>query len=147
MLKKRRAFSLNYLFASFFGAAMIAAAFAYFNFRFSEYKFIDFSQWIFYEKKDIFKPIYDKYTVLLYSSNQSNLKEALKKFNTKNHLLIVDIYQQRLPKTKNITYITSGTNTLLKLIQRFNIYEVPSVFEIQKHKNSKYKQNSSIMTF
>ncbi len=44
-------FSLSTLLASFFGAVMVAAAFAYFNYKFSEYKFIDFKEWIFYEKK------------------------------------------------------------------------------------------------
>ena len=47
-------FSVGTLLASFFGAAMIAAAFAYFNYKFSEYKFINFSEWVFYEEKTIF---------------------------------------------------------------------------------------------
>ena len=37
-------FSVTTVFASFFGAALIAAAFAYFNYKFSEYKFIDFGK-------------------------------------------------------------------------------------------------------
>jgi len=56
MKKGRKLFSLNYLFASFFGALMIAGAFAYFNYRFSQYKFIDFGRWIYYQKSDIFIP-------------------------------------------------------------------------------------------
>jgi len=35
---------------------MIAAAFAYFNYKFAEYKFINFNDFFFYEKNDIFIP-------------------------------------------------------------------------------------------
>ncbi|MDA7848242.1 hypothetical protein N8972_02005, partial [Sulfurospirillum sp.] len=56
----RGQFSL--VFASFFGAAMIAAAFAYSNYRYSEYKFLDFEKSIFYTKQDIFSPKHDTYT-------------------------------------------------------------------------------------
>ena len=35
---------------------MIAIAFAYFNYKFSEYKFINFDEWVFYEKSALFKP-------------------------------------------------------------------------------------------
>ena len=61
-------FSVGMLLASFFGAAMIAAAFAYFNYKFSEYKFIDFSEWVFYEDQALFIPTRERYLVLFYSS-------------------------------------------------------------------------------
>ena len=38
--KGKSLLSLSTILASFFGAAMIAMAFAYFNYKFSEYKFI-----------------------------------------------------------------------------------------------------------
>ncbi len=142
----RKLFSLNYLFASFFGALMIAGAFAYFNYKFSEYKFIDFKKWIFYKKKDIFTPKYDEYAVLVYSSNQIEPKEILKKIKPKYHILAVDLYQRRRESDQNVTFITSGINTLLKFVQRFNIYEVPCIFLIKKEKESLYKQNSRINT-
>ncbi|NPA81907.1 MAG: hypothetical protein GXO31_04810 [Epsilonproteobacteria bacterium] len=142
----RKLFSLNYLFASFFGALMIAGAFAYFNYKFSEYKFIDFEKWIFYKKKDIFTPKNEKYIVLVYSSNQTDPKTLLKKIKSDLPILAVDLYQKRKKEEKNVIYITSGMNTLLKFIQRFNIYEVPSVFIIKRSKKTLYKQDSGINT-
>jgi len=59
----------------------------------------------------------------------------------------VDLYQKRRESEKNVTYITSGINTLLKFIQRFNIYEVPCVFLIKREKKTLYKQDSLINTF
>jgi len=140
----RKVFSLNYLFASFFGALMIASAFAYFNYRFAQYKFIDFSDWIYYEKSDIFKPKYDNYTVLIYSSNIQDSTSILKKIDKKEHILAIDMYQKRKKNNQNITNITSGMNNLLKLVQRFHITGVPSIFLIKKVKKEKYKQDSMI---
>jgi len=144
MKKGRKIFSLNYLFASFFGALMIAGAFAYFNYRFSEYKFIDFSRWIYYQKSDIFIPNDNKYTVVIYSSNMQNIDNILQKVNKLNPIIAVDLYQKKRGKANGVMYITSGMNTLLKLIQRFNIYEVPSAFRIKKFKKLLYKQDSMI---
>ena len=144
MKKGRKIFSLNYLFASFFGALMIAGAFAYFNYRFSEYKFIDFSRWVYYQKSDIFIPNDDEYTVVIYSSNMQNIDKILQKVNKLNPIIAVDLYQKKRGKARGIIYITSGMNTLLKLIQRFNIYEVPSAFKIKKFKKLLYKQDSMI---
>jgi len=125
---------------------MIAGAFAYFNYKFSEYKFIDFEKWIFYKKKDIFTPKNEKYIVLVYSSNQTDPKTLLKKIKSDLPILAVDLYQKRKKEEKNVIYITSGMNTLLKFIQRFNIYEVPSVFIIKRSKKTLYKQDSGINT-
>jgi hypothetical protein len=145
--KGRKVFSLNYLFASFFGALMIAGAFAYFNYKFSEYKFIDFKEWIFYEKQDIFFPDKESYTVLIYSSNMNEAQDLLDKIKKDDMILAIDIYQKRFKEKKGIKFLTSGTNTLLKFIQRFNIYEVPSVFKIKKTSRSGvYKQDSAIET-
>ena len=144
MKKGRKLFSLNYLFASFFGALMIAGAFAYFNYRFSQYKFIDFGRWIYYQKSDVFIPNYDKYTIVIYSSNMQNIGKILQKVNKTNPIIAVDLYQKNRGKKNGVIYITSGMNTLLKLIQRFNIYEVPSAFRIKKFKKLSYKQDSMI---
>ena len=79
MSEKRRGslLPLTYRFGSFFGATMIAAAFAYSNYRFSQYKFVDFAKLVFYEKSEIFTPKEPKYTLLIFSSNQSKLDETL----------------------------------------------------------------------
>ena len=137
-------FSLSTLLASFFGAAMIAAAFAYFNYKFSEFKFINFSEWIFYQKTDIFTPEAEKYIVIFYSSNKPGATKTIQEAKSKYPIVAVDYYQESAASTDKIIFVKSGTNTLLKFIQRFNIYNVPTVFIIKKVKESLYKQDSMI---
>ena len=142
----RRIFSLNYLFASFFGALMIASAYAYFNYRFAEYKFMDFSKWIFYEKRDIFKPMDKEYAIIIYSSRKDDIKKIIKRVKNRVKILAIDIYQKRFANTKRVIFLTTDINTILAFVQRFNIYKVPSLFLLKRIKKSRYKQNSMIET-
>lgn len=137
-------FSLSTLLASFFGAAMIAAAFAYFNYKFSEYKFIDFKEWVFYEKNDIFSPTADKYVVVFYSSKENGTMDLLSKTKLKLPVLAIDYYNKVKQNSQTTTFLRSGTKTSLNFIQRFNIYESPSIFFIKKSKDTLYKQDSMI---
>ncbi|MFA5232978.1 MAG: hypothetical protein WC390_01165 [Sulfurimonas sp.] len=141
----RSLFSLSTLLASFFGAAMIAAAFAYFNYKFSEYKFVDFKEWVFYEKKDIFVPDADKYIVVFYSSKEKDTARLLKETNLNYPVIAIDYYNEIYENGQNTTFLRSGTKTSLNFIQRFNIYEVPSIFFIKKTKEQIYKQDSTIL--
>ena len=137
--------SVSTILGSFFGAAMIAGAFAYFNYKFSEYKFIDFKEWIFYKEKQLFQPSKERYIVVFYSSNVPGTTEYLQKVKkSKYPIVAIDYYQSTAPSNKNIEFVKSGTNTTLKLIQRFNIYHTPSVFIIKKTKDTLYKQDSMI---
>jgi hypothetical protein len=136
------------IFASFFGAAMIAGAYAYFHFKFTEYKFFNFNELIFYEKKNIFTPKDDYYTVVVYSSNMSNSEKFLEEIQSDNKIIAIDLYQKRTKENSEKTiYITSGINTILQFVQKFNIYNSPSVFIIKKHNKNLYKQDSMITTF
>ena len=137
-------FSYTHLFASFFGAAMIAGAFAYYNYKFSEYKFFDFKQHTFYTTKDIFIPDAEVYTVLLYSSNMQDAKKLSIKLKNDNPILAIDLYQKRFKEEDSMIYVSTGMNTLLKFIQRFNVYDVPCAFELKQVKNQLYKQDSMI---
>jgi hypothetical protein len=137
-------FSLSTLLASFFGAAMIAAAFAYFNYKFSEYKFIDFNDWVFYQEKAIFIPTEPYYIVVFYSSKLPGTVEKLTQAKAKYPIIAIDYYQKAPPSTPNITFLRGGTDTSLKFIQRFNIYHSPTVFTIKKNKETLYKQDSMI---
>ena len=139
-----KAFSLNYLFASFFGAVMVAGSFAYYNYKFSEYKFFDFKQHTFYTSNDIFVPDDKAYTVLVYSSNMQDVKKLSKKLKNDNTILAIDLYQKRFKEENSTISLSSGMNTLLKFIQRFNIYDVPCAFEIKQIKNQLYKQATMI---
>ncbi len=130
--------------ASFFGAAMVAGAFAYYNYEFSKYKFFDFSQTTFYQKSELFTPKDEKYTVVVYSSNMQKVEDIVKSIKDDNKILAIDLYQKRFKEEESIIYLTSGMNTLLKFIQKFNIYDVPCAFEIVKQKKLKYKQNTRI---
>ena len=137
-------FSLSTLLASFFGAAMIAASFAYFNYKFSEYKFINFKEWTFYEKSDVFTPTEDKYIVVFYSSREKDTMDLLANTDLNIPILAIDYYNKVRPNSDSTTFLRSGTKNSLSFIQRFNIYESPSIFFIKKHKESLYKQDSMI---
>ncbi len=137
-------FSLSTILASFFGAAMIATAFAYFNYKFSEYKFINFDEWIFYSQTEIFTPTADRYIVIFFSSKSPDTIEHIKNSKSSYPIIAIDYYQQRFSSNDNVIFLRSGTNTMLKLIQRFNIYKSPSVFIIKKSKDKLYKQDSMI---
>ena len=123
---------------------MIALAFAYFNYKFSEYKFIDFKEWVFYEKSDLFTPSADKYIIVFYSSKEKGTMDKLASTNLKLPILAIDYYNQVRPNSKNTTFLRSGTKNSLSFIQRFNIYESPSIFFIKKSKETLYKQDSMI---
>jgi hypothetical protein len=142
--KKKRFLSLATVLASFFGAAMIAGAFAYFNYKFAEYKFIDFKKMLFYEKKEIFTPKADKYVVIFYSSKDKNTQQLLSKTNLNIPILAIDYYNNAFENTNHVTFLRAGTKTSLSFIQRFNIYNSPSIFFIKKSKDSIYKQDSMI---
>jgi len=125
---------------------MIALTFAYYNYKFSTYKFIDFSKIILYSKSDIFIPTEEKYAVILFSSRSSSLKELIKKYKGKAKILAIDFFQQR-KDIKGVVYLTAGINKLIKIIWLFNIKKLPAIFEIKRIKKSIYKQDSQIFYF
>ena len=136
--------SLSTLLASFFGAAMIAAAFAYFNYKFSEYKFINFKDWVFYEKSQLFTPSQEKYIVIFYSSREAGTMQLIADTDLNIPILAIDYYNRVRKNTKTTTFLRSGTKTSLNFIQRFNIYNSPSIFILKRNKGSLYKQDSMI---
>ena len=124
---------------------MIAAAFAYYNYKYSQYRFINFKETILYTKSKLFVPEANRYIVVVYSSHMGDIADAAKPLAARNRVLAIDLYQRRRAKEGNVTYATAGTNTLLKIIHRFHIREVPSYFML-KRQNSRglYKQDSKI---
>ena len=147
MEKRKRGkslFSLSTLLASFFGSALIAGAFAYFNYKFSQYQFIDFKKWTFYEKSEIFTPKEDKYIVIFYSSKESDTQDKLANIDLNIPIIAIDYYNTVRQNSTETTFLRSGTKNSLNFIQRFNIYESPSIFFIKKSKDSLYKQDSMI---
>jgi len=123
---------------------MVAGAFAYYNYKFSEYKFIDFKDVVFYTKSDIFVPTKDRYIVVFYSSKDKQTLKLLKNTKLKLPILAIDYYNNVYKSNNNITFLRSGTKTSLEFIQRFNIYNSPSIFFIKKIKDTLYKQDSMI---
>ncbi|MBE3607031.1 hypothetical protein CCAL13119_08825 [Campylobacter sp. RM13119] len=136
---------LTYIFGSFFGAAMIAIVFAYSNYRFSKYKFINFSELIFYEKSEIFIPKDDKYLLIVFSSNQSKIEEILKEQRSNLPVVAVDMLQKRGESNETLKSVSSDINTILKLINTLNITAVPSKVEIVRQNGEIYKQDSQII--
>jgi len=122
---------------------MVAAFFFYYNYKFSSYKFIDFNKITLYEKSDIFEPKDDEYYLLLFSSRMSDLEKLKQKIPNDAKILAIDIFQQR-KQYNNIIYTTAGINTIIKIIQNLNIYEVPVVVKIKKYNKKLYKQNSAL---
>ena len=59
-------------------------------------------------------------------------------------ILAIDYYNRVRENSKNTTFLRSGTKTSLDFIQRFNIYNAPSIFFIKQEKDSLYKQDSMI---
>lgn len=135
------------LFASFFGAAMIAGAFAYYNYKFAEFKFIDFSKIVLYTKSDIFQPVSDEYLVIIYNSRDKLSLEKLEKIKSKSPIIMLDFYQtiQNISiGDSNVTGLKSGTDTFIQVVQKFNVYELPTLFFIKKFNRKLYKQDSDI---
>lgn len=135
---------LTYIFGSFFGAIMIASVFAYNNYRFSKYNFVDFNELVFYEKSEIFTPDDDTYELFIFSSNQSNNYEILNSLQKNHKILAVDLHQKRTESNNAISYVTSDINTILKLMSIFNVTHVPSSLQIVKQSDGRYKQDSKI---
>jgi len=59
-------------------------------------------------------------------------------------ILAIDYYNEVRENTPSTTFLRSGTKNSLQFIQRFNIYESPSIFFIKKSKDFLYKQDSMI---
>jgi formyltetrahydrofolate synthetase len=74
----------------------------------------------------------------------SNREKLTQKIKTKYKILAIDLYQQRFKEENSTIYLTAGMNTLLKMIQNFNIYNVPVIFDIKKFNKVLYKQDSKI---
>jgi len=122
---------------------MVAAFFFYYNYKFSTYRFIDFNKIILYTKSDIFEPKQNEYYLLIFSSKMSDLKNLIKQIPNTYPILAIDIFQKR-KKYPNVIYTTAGINTIIKLIQYLNIYEVPVVLKIKRYHKHLYKQDSPI---
>jgi len=89
-------------------------------------------------------PKEERYIVVFYSSKNKGSMQRLARLNLNNPIIAIDYYNKVRQNTKTTTFLRSGTNTSLKFIQRFNIYEVPSIFFIKKIKDTLYKQDSMI---
>ena len=135
---------LTYIFASFIGAALVAAVFAYNNYRFSKYKFVDFATLTFYERSEIFTPKSKEFLLVVFSSNMGNLDEILQISNQNLPIVAVDLAQKRVQNEENLTFMTSDINTILKLMNLLNIRELPSSVEMIYQDKQIYKQNSKI---
>lgn len=122
---------------------MVGAAYAYFNYTFSRFNFINFSEWVFYTGDGtIFEPEEPRYIVLFHSSLQGDVSQVLKKVNNKAGypVLAIDLSQNRRPGQEDTIHLTAGINTLLKVIARFRVTHSPSVLLIERQKNTLYKQ-------
>ena len=133
--------SLFYILSSFVGALLVAASFAYNNYRFAKFKFIDFDNTTFYTQKDIFKPQKDYYYMLIFSSKMSNIDELLSQIPKNYPIIAIDMYGNKIDNQKAL-FLRAGTNTIISVIQKFNIYKVPVYFSIKRYHKNLFKQDS-----
>jgi len=141
-LQYRGKSSLFYIFSSFIGALLVAGVFAYDNYRFAKFKFIDFSQTILYTKDNIFTPKKNHYYMLVFSSKMSNIDALLKKLPKNYPIIAVDFYQKVYNNKKNVIFVRAGTNTMISVIRKFNIKNLPVYFEIKRYNKNLFKQES-----
>ncbi|WP_230057178.1 hypothetical protein [Campylobacter suis] len=126
---------------------MIAVVFAYNNYRFSRYKFVDFSNIILYKKSDIFEPSAEKYLLVVYSSNQNSQDQIFSNISTDLPIVAVDIMQKRAESNASVSFVSSDINTILKLMNTLNITQLPSSVELVQNSDKIYKQDSAINKF
>lgn len=125
----------------------MAMAFFYFQYTYTRFKIIDFSEFVFYGKEAIFSPIEDEYLVLLYNSKSSSFIDLAKKVqDNKLTILAIDYYQNTQQNgVDNIIPLSASMNTLLKFSRIFKIDRIPAVFRIEKKSIAKYSQSSKII--
>jgi len=142
MIYKGRS-SLFYIFSSFVGALLVAGAFAYNNYRFAKFKFINFDETILYSKHNIFKPTNDYYYMLIFSSKMSDFQKLISQIPKNYPIIAIDMYGKTFDNTKQTIFLRAGTNTIIKIIQKFNIYKVPVYFVIKRYHKNLFKQDSN----
>ena len=133
--------SLFYIFSSFGGALLVATAFFYYNYKFSQFKFLDFSQTILYSKNNIFTPKKDSYYMLIFSSKMGDVDKLISQIPKNYPIIAIDMYGNKIDSKKAI-FLRAGTNTIIEIIQKFNIYKVPVYFKIKRYHKSLFKQDS-----
>lgn len=127
----------------------MAVAFFYFQWNYTKFKSIDFNNIVFYGKDYIFSPLENEYIVILYNSKSSSFVELAKEIPNKENLkiLAIDFYQNTNKEiTNNIIPLSAGMNTLLKFSNIFKINKIPVYFKIKRKNDSKFTQNSKILT-
>ncbi len=127
----------------------MAVAFFYFQWNYTKFKSIDFNNIVFYGKDYIFSPLENEYIVILYNSKSSSFVELAKEIPNKKNLkiLAIDFYQNTNKEiTNNIIPLSAGMNTLLKFSNIFKINKIPVYFKIKRKNDSKFTQNSKILT-
>ena len=137
-----------------FAVFVIGSAFAYYDYKFSRFHFIDFAEHIFLTGSNgtVFVPESEAYIVVFYSSrqgdqrdDQDDLREILAHENIGTRpVLAIDLSQQFHAPHENVTHISAEINTLLPVLRRFNILHSPSVMLIVRENGSRYKQASRV---
>jgi hypothetical protein len=134
-------------FSSFVVAAMAASCFVYFNYKFSRFNFVNFSEWTFYTGDgETFSPKEEAYILLVYSSLQEDADGAITRIrNVKNlPIVAIDLAQNRKPSKDGAIYVTAGINVLLNVVHRFHITRSPSVLLIERQNGFLYKQETLV---
>ena len=80
--------------------------------------------------------------MLVFSSKMSNIDALLKKLPKNYPIIAVDFYQKVYNNKKNVIFVRAGTNTMISVIRKFNIKNLPVYFEIKRYNKNLFKQES-----
>ena len=139
----------SYSFAVVIAAMLAVLAYVSYQGQFKQIAFIDFSQYSFYGKNDIFEAKHNHYVLLFYSSKQRSALDIIKsiKMRADAKIIALDLAQNRFENTKNISYITTSMNNILDIVQRFNVHKVPSLLYLDKVQQKIYRKNGILQEF
>ena len=124
---------------------MVASVYAYYSHLYARFNSVDFSQWILYTGDGtLFEPTEERYVLLFVSSYQEPIDQILLRLDNRENLpvLALDLSQSRSPSQEGVIFVTSGINTLLNYVRRFQIFYVPTALVIERQSGSLYKQDS-----
>lgn len=93
-------------------------------------------------------PTHEKYGVVIYSSRMGNFEKIKSRLDDEFPIIAIDMHLAKRGQEENITFLTAGTNTMLRIVHRFAVREVPCFFLIEKQNDrGLYKQASQIHIF
>jgi len=71
-----------------------------------------------------------------------NIDKLISQIPKNYPIIAIDMYGKTYDNKKNLIFVRAGTNTIIKIIQNFNIYKIPVYFAIKRYHKNLFKQDS-----